>query len=393
MTIEEIQTVCYVGAGTMGCYNSIAAAISGYDVVLCDVDEATLQQVPARHAEMAEFLVGGGYCTRDAVPGALQRVSLVPDLHQATANADLVSESVFERLDIKRETHRLLDEICPTRTILTTNSSALLVSEIETAVQRGDRFAALHSHLGAPLVDIVGGRRTSAATIETLQRYVLSTGGVPLVLKKEYPGYVLNAMLGPLLTSAMLLVAEGVASVDDVDRAWMAARGATMGPFGMIDLFGVNVIHDSWQYRKEDAFTARQRPKILALLQPMIDAGELGMKSGRGFYNYPGPSYQQPDFLAAGSCPELVYNALQAALIGNAALIAAADVAAPADIDRAWKTGTFLDTGPFAMLAQLGVAEFVQILEGEVRAGRFIGDRADRAIRYLRSHPDQLERI
>lgn len=393
MTIEEIQTVCYVGAGTMGCYNSIAAAISGYDVVLCDVDEATLQQVPARHAEMAEFLVGGGYCTRDAVPGALQRVSLVPDLHQATANADLVSESVFERLDIKRETHRLLDEICPTRTILTTNSSALLVSEIETAVQRGDRFAALHSHLGAPLVDIVGGRRTSAATIETLQRYVLSTGGVPLVLKKEYPGYVLNAMLGPLLTSAMLLVAEGVASVEDVDRAWMAARGATMGPFGMIDLFGVNVIHDSWQYRKEDAFTARQRPKILALLQPMIDAGELGMKSGRGFYNYPGPNYQQPDFLAAGSCPELVYNALQAALIGNAALIAAADVAAPADIDRAWKTGTFLDTGPFAMLAQLGVAEFVQILEGEVRAGRFIGDRADRAIRYLRSHPDQLERI
>jgi len=393
MTIEEIQTVCYVGAGTMGCYNSIAAAISGYDVVLCDVDEATLQQVPARHAEMAEFLVGGGYCTRDAVPGALQRVSLVPDLHQATANADLVSESVFERLDIKRETHRLLDEICPTRTILTTNSSALLVSEIETAVQRGDRFAALHSHLGAPLVDIVGGRRTSAATIETLQRYVLSTGGVPLVLKKEYPGYVLNAMLGPLLTSAMLLVAEGVASVEDVDRAWMAARGATMGPFGMIDLFGVNVIHDSWQYRKEDAFTARQRPKILALLQPMIDAGELGMKSGRGFYNYPGPSYQQPDFLAAGSGPELVYNALQAALIGNAALIAAADVAAPADIDRAWKTGTFLDTGPFAMLAQLGVAEFVQILEGEVRAGRFIGDRADRAIRYLRSHPDQLERI
>lgn len=393
MTIEEIQTVCYVGAGTMGCYNSIAAALSGYDVVLCDVDEATLQQVPARHAEMVEFLVGAGYCARDAVPDAIKRVSLVSDLRQATADADLVSESVFERLDIKRETHGLLDEICPARTILTTNSSALLVSEIETAVRRGDRFAALHSHLGAPLVDIVGGPRTSAATIDILQRYVLSTGGVPLVLKKEYPGYVLNAMLGPLLTSAMLLVAEGEASVEDVDRAWMAARGATMGPLGMIDLFGVNVIHDSWQYRREDAFTVRQRPKILTLLQPMIDAGELGMKSGRGFYNYPGPSYQHPDFLAAGSGPRLVYNALQAALIGNAALIAAADVAEPADIDRAWKTGTFLDTGPFAMLAQLGVAEFVQILEGEVTAGRFIGDRADRAIRYLRSHPDQLERI
>ncbi len=377
----------------MGCYNSLAAAISGYRVVLCDVDEATLQRVSARHAGNGRLpgrrrLLHAGRRAR----GNTTRITGARSA-RATANADLVSESVFERLDIKRETHRLLDELCPSNTILTTNSSALLVSEIETAVQRGDRFAALHSHLGAPLVDIVGGPRTSAATIDILQRYVLSTGGVPLVLKKEYPGYVLNAMLGPLLTSAMLLVAEGVASTEDVDRAWMAERGAAMGPFGMMDLFGVNVIHDSWQYRKEDTFTARQRPKILALLQPMIDAGELGMKSGRGFYNYPGPGYQHPGFLAAGAGPELVYNALQAALIGNAALIAAADVAAPVDIDRAWKTGTFLDTGPFAMLAQLGVAEFMQILECEVTAGRFIGGRADRAMQYLRSHRDQLERI
>ncbi|MEE4144009.1 MAG: 3-hydroxyacyl-CoA dehydrogenase NAD-binding domain-containing protein [Halieaceae bacterium] len=392
MTIEEVKTVCYVGAGTMGCYNSLAAAISGYKVVLCDVDEATLQRVPARHAELAAMLIGGGYCTQDALPAALQRVSLEPDLHRATANADLVSESVFERLAVKRETHRMLDDVCPAHTLLTTNSSSLLVSEIETAVRRGDRFAALHSHLGAPLVDIVGGPRTSASTIDVLQRYVLSTGGVPLVLKKEYPGYVLNAMLGPLLTSAMLLLADGVASIEDVDRAWMTARGAAMGPFGMMDLFGVNVIHDSWQYRREDAFTARQRPKILALLQPMIDAGALGMKSGRGFYSYPGPGYQHPDFPAGGPGPVLVYNALQAALIGNAVLIAAADVAEPADIDRAWKTGTFLDTGPFDLLAQLGVAEFVQMLEGEVAAGRFISDRAGSATRYLRGHLNQLER-
>lgn len=393
MTIEEIQTVCYVGAGTMGCYNSIAAAISGYDVVLCDVDEATLQQVPQRHAEMAAFLVGAGFCTQDAIPAALQRVSLVADLRQATAKADLVSESVFERLDIKRETHAELDKVCPPYTILTTNSSALLVSDIESAVARGDRFAALHSHLGAPLVDIVGGPRTSAGTIDILQRYVLSTGGVPLVLKKEYPGYVLNAMLGPLLGCALLLAADGVASPEDIDRAWMGGRGATMGPFGMMDLFGVNVIHDSWQYRREDTFTARLRPKILALLQPMIDKGELGMKSGRGFYQYPAPQYQQSDFLLQGVRLELVYNALLAALIGNAALVAAADVAERADIDRAWQTGTFLDTGPFAILAQLGVRKFLQILEGEVATGRFNGDRAVRAADYLRRNQAQLEKV
>jgi len=95
MKIAEINTVCYVGAGTMGCYNSIAAAISGYDVVLYDVSAETLQQVPQRHAEMAAFLVGGGYCSRDAIPAALQRVTLTTDLREATAHADLISESVF----------------------------------------------------------------------------------------------------------------------------------------------------------------------------------------------------------------------------------------------------------------------------------------------------------
>jgi len=388
MTIQEIKTICYVGAGTMGCYNSIAAAISGYDVVLYDVNEATLQQVPQRHAEMAAFLVGAGFCAQEAVPAALQRVSLVADLQQAVAEADLVSESVFERLDIKRETHAELDTVCPPRTILTTNSSALLVSEIESAVGRGELFAALHSHLGAPLVDIVGGPRTSAATIDILRRYVLSTGGVPLVLKREYPGYVLNAMLGPLLGCALLLVADGIASPEDVDRAWMGERGATMGPFGMMDLFGVNVIHDSWQNRGKDPFGALLRPKILDLLQPMIARGELGMKSGRGFYQYPEPRYQRPGFLEQPLPDEHVYHALLVALIGNAALVAAAGVVEQDEIDQAWMTGTYLDAGPFAVLAQLGVDTFSKLLTEEVAAGRFSRERAGRAMRYLLRDPE-----
>ena len=160
MPIEEIKNVCYVGAGTMGCFNSLAAAVSGYQVVLYDVDETTLDAVPERHREMAAMLVGGGYCTEEAIPEALARVTVERDLAAATKEADLVSESVFERLDVKRDIHRRLDEVCPAATILTTNSSHLQVSDMEDVVQRGDRFAALHSHLGSPLVDIVPGPRT-----------------------------------------------------------------------------------------------------------------------------------------------------------------------------------------------------------------------------------------
>jgi 3-hydroxybutyryl-CoA dehydrogenase len=359
-------------------------------VVLYDVDKKTLLQVPQRHDEMAGLMVGGGYCTQDKVPAALQRISVVGDLRLATANADLVSESVFERLDIKRKIHAQLDTVCPPHTILTTNSSALLVSEIETAVQRGERFAALHSHLGAPLVDIVGGLRTSAATIDILQRYVISTGGDPLVLKKEYPGYVLNAMLGPLLSSALSLLVEG-ATVADVDRAWMGGSAAAMGPFGMMDYFGVNVIYDSWRNHREDPFAALLQPKILALLQPMIDKGELGIRAGRGFYEYPEPQYQQADFLAQDSNTALLYNTLQVAWISNAVLVAAHDVAEPADIDRAWKTGTYLDTGPFAKLTKLGVTEFLQLLDSEVTVGRFSRERSALAGQYLRRNRKQFE--
>lgn len=186
--IAEIGTVCYIGAGTMGCVNSLVAAVSGYDVVLYDLDENTLSMVADRQQGFAEHMVAIGYCDADAVPEALARVRTTSDPADAAAGADLVSESVVEQVDIKRDAHALFDRLCAPSTILTTNTSSLLVSEIEGAVERGGRFAALHSHLGSPLYDIVGGPRTTPETIEVLRRFVLSLGGVPLVLRREHRG-------------------------------------------------------------------------------------------------------------------------------------------------------------------------------------------------------------
>jgi 3-hydroxybutyryl-CoA dehydrogenase len=376
MPIEEIKTVCYIGAGTMGCFNSLAAAVSGYQVVLYDVDEATLEAVPERHREMAAMLVGGGYCTEEDIPEAMARVAVERDLAAATREADLVSESVFERLDVKRDIHRRLDEVCPDATILTTNSSHLQVSDMEDVVQRGNRFAALHSHLGSPLVDIVPGPRTDPEVVAVLERYVKSTGGVPLVLRREYPGYVLNAMLGPVLGCALALVVTGVTEREAVDRAWMRQRRAPMGPFGMMDLFGLNLIMDSWEHREGDAQQAALRPRVLELLRPYVERGELGMKTGRGFYAYPEPAYQQPGFLEAGVADEALHDSLAVALVGHAIVLAARDVANPADIDLAWTVGTYLDTGPFALLEELGVRTFLKALAVEEQGGRLLPGKA-----------------
>jgi 3-hydroxyacyl-CoA dehydrogenase len=387
VTIEEIQTVCFVGAGNMGCFNATKAALCGYTVTLYDVNPQNLQQAVAHCEGFAAYLAGSGYCAAQEIPAALARISTTTDLAQATVNADLVSESVFERLDIKREVHQLLDETCPAKTILTTNSSYLLLSEIEDAVQRGDRFAAMHSYMGSALVDIVGGPRTSATTIETLERYVTSINAVPLVLKKEYPGYVLNAVLGPVLATAMLLVAEGIGSAREVDRAWMAARSAPMGPLGILDLIGLNLVVDSWEHREDEGPIPGLRPRVLGLLKPMVERNELGIPTGKGFYQYPEPAYQQAGFLETEVDGDALYRPLLLAMVASAVQVAAADVAEPVDIDRAWKVGTNLDQGPFEILAELGTANFVEQFERHTAAGWFDPDNARIVLDYFAPEP------
>jgi 3-hydroxybutyryl-CoA dehydrogenase len=361
MTIREVSRVCFAGAGTMGCVNSLVAAIAGYDVVVYDLDEETLGRVSTRQLEFAPFLVGSGYCTEQAIAEAMGRISTSSSLDEAITQADLVSESVFERLDVKREIHRKLDQLCPPGTILTTNSSTLLVSDIEDAVDRGERFAALHSYLGSMLVDIVGGPRTSEKTIDILRRYVLSLRGEPLVLKKENPGYVLNAMLSPLLMSAITLVVDGRATAEEVDRAWMTHCQAPMGPFGMMDMFGLDLVFDQMHQQQPNPCIDALRVQATPFIGQYVDKGELGMKTGKGVYSYPGPAYEQPEFMESSKGHEAVYHALIAAVLQSAGFVALNGVAEPSDIDRAWMIATGQQLGPFGILKRLGSEAYLEI--------------------------------
>ena len=365
MTIKEINKVCYIGAGTMGCANSLVAAVSGYDVVIYDVSKESLAQVEDKHMEMGAYLVGSGYCSVEDLAASTARMTFEQDLRVAVADVDLVSESVIEDLRIKREVHGELDKLCPAKTILTTNTSGFLVSDIEDVVERGDRFAALHSHYGSPLIDIVRGPRTSDAIIEVLERYVLSLNCVPLVLHKENRGYVLNALLGPVLAVALLLLVSGVASKEEIDAAWMNYRRAPMGPFGMMDLFGLNVVYDGWQHREPNPAVDELKPKIDALLEPYLERGELGVKTGKGFYSYPNPAFEQSGFVEANEDISIPHYAMTASLIGNAIVLASNDIASRDEIDRAWTVGMTLDTGPFTILEEVGHGPFLQLLTSD----------------------------
>jgi enoyl-CoA hydratase/3-hydroxyacyl-CoA dehydrogenase len=388
MKISEIDTVCFVGAGTMGCFNALMAAVAGYRAVIYDVSAQALEQAPQSLNDMAGFLVDQGFFVADDLPDALKRITVNADLSAAVANAHLISESVSERLDIKRDVHRTLDGLCNTDTLITTNTSNLLVSDIEDALIHGDRFAALHSHLGSVLIDIVGGPRTSRDTIDVLERYVLSIKGMPLVLKKENAGYVLNAMLASLLTMAQVLAIEGLATPEEVDRAWMFNHGASCGPFGLMDLFGLNIIFDSWQQPKPK--NAHLQGKVLDFLAPYVESERLGVKTGEGFYTYPQPLYQHSDFLNKGRDLFLIYEALISVVIENAILIAYNDVAAPMEIDRAWMASFSLSKGPFGVLDEIGIDSFLDTHSRFVEQGLFSGASAAKVDAYLRPYIEKM---
>lgn len=297
MTIKEIQKVCFIGAGTMGCFNSLATAVFGYDCTVYDISEQALETAPQRQREFGAMIVAQGKLTQELLDQGLSRISYTADIQKAVKGADLVSESVLEKKDLKREIHKNLDEICSEKTILTTNTSYLLVSEIEDAVNRGDRFAALHFHLGAPLLDIVSGPRTSPHTIDILKRFATSIMQTAIVGKKEKDGYLFNSIILSMFTTALNLVVDGYADIEDVDKAYMAALGQPAGPFGSMDGVGLDIILDTLDGQAE-RYKNKEYEKAAGLVRPLVENGNLGLKTGKGFYEYPVAAYMQPDFLS-----------------------------------------------------------------------------------------------
>lgn len=296
MNVDNLKTVLVLGSGTMGSRISLGCALHGYDVVVYDVSEEALQGLEFRHQFMGQMWADEGKTTREAVEDSLNRIRISADPAEAAAQADLLIEAVPERLGLKHEVFAQFEKLCPDKTIFVSNTSSLLTSEMETAVERKDRFAALHFHGYKSVVDIMRGTQTSDETVELLKQFSRSIGELPIVMRKENPGFLHNHMFIAWLEAAMWLAAGGFGSVEDIDRSWMKVHEARVGPFGMLDIVGLDVAVDVGQ-----AMRAKGHPghweEIRGFLQRYIDEGRLGIKTGRGFYTYPDAAYSQPGFL------------------------------------------------------------------------------------------------
>jgi 3-hydroxybutyryl-CoA dehydrogenase len=296
---EKIERIAVVGLGILGAQIAIQAAghgcqVTGFDEMPEAFDRAN-QVIFASIEAQQIFPVMGLESWREA----MGRVKVTADLEHAVGRADLVIEAVPERLELKRAVFARLDALAPARAILATNSSSIPISRIESATARPGQCMNLHFYfpaLGMNLVDVMAGGRPDARVVDACLEWVRSIGCLPIRLHKETFGFCLNRMQHAARREALHLWAGGAVDLADMDRAWMAWTKMPFGFFGMMDQVGLDVVyHVEMSYYEET-----KDPRFLppAALKEMIDRGELGAKSGKGFYDYPNPDYKQPWFLS-----------------------------------------------------------------------------------------------
>jgi 3-hydroxybutyryl-CoA dehydrogenase len=349
----------------MGCYNSLISSLAGYEVKLHDISEQALENAPQIQLNWAEILTEREIADRKSIETASARIIRTADPKAAAQGADLLSESVFERPDLKRETHQLFEKLLPPHAIMTTNTSTLLLSDIESAVKDGNRFAAMHFHQFTPLVDIVAGPRTSPETIDIIKWFIKSQNQVYVHLKKEREGYLHNDMFGALLSTAITLAALLQVDFREVDRSWMLNQNTEAGPFFMMDHVGLNVIVDIFENKslQEDALSPEIQNAIRDFLQPYIESGNLGVKTGKGFYTYPEPEFMEPEFLAGKQENKDLSRPMINSVLASALALAAEGYADLEDVDRSWMLTHNPDCGPFGTIDTIGLDVVTNDLE------------------------------
>jgi 3-hydroxybutyryl-CoA dehydrogenase len=269
-------------------------------VVIHDSASAALDHVPGGLAAVVAAMVESGAVPPDEVPALIARVAAEADLARAAAAVDLVSESITEDPALKADLFRRLHALAPAHAIFTTNSSSLVPSQIAGRSGRPARFAALHFHQpvwSSNVVDVMGHPGTDPAVLDTLEGFARRIDQVPIRARREHHGYVFNAMFNALNREAITLAARDVASVEDVDRAWMGIMKTPIGPFGILDMVGIDTAWHITAYWARRLVWDRQLRRNAAFLRRWVDRGELGVKTGRGFYAYPDPAYARPGFV------------------------------------------------------------------------------------------------
>jgi 3-hydroxybutyryl-CoA dehydrogenase len=281
-----IKTVGIVGSGTMGAGIAQTCAQNGFSVLLYDINDTIVQKALDGITKRLQRLVEKGKITEKEFKESMDRIETCTELSEMK-RCDLVIEAVPEKLNLKKEVFRKLDEICSEETILVTNTSSFSVTDIASVTNMPRRVAGLHFFNPAPLmplVEVVKGIRTSEKIVNTLNQFVLSLRKEPVTCE-DTPGFIVNRIARPFYNEALKIAGERLATMEQIDRIMKKAGNFKMGPFELQDLIGIDVNFSTTESVYQGFFgEGRFRPHYLQ--QRMLQSGKIGRKVGEGYFRY-----------------------------------------------------------------------------------------------------------
>ncbi|ALO45918.1 3-hydroxyacyl-CoA dehydrogenase family protein [Pseudohongiella spirulinae] len=287
MKFEDIKNICVVGAGNMGHQIALQSAICGFKVKCFDINEETLKKADAFVDSYLPGRVEKGRLTAEQAEAARNNIQFVNDLELAAGDADFVIEAATEILELKRKIYADLDRIAPRHAILATNSSAIVSSKIADATQRQDKVVNMHFFnpaLVMKLVEVVKGPHVSDETADLTMQLSKTLQKVPVLLKKEVDGFLLNRIFAAISREATWLLEMGVAEVEDIDNACVYGAGHPMGPFRLNDLTGLDLSYIMRMEKFRETGNPADLPNPRLVEHYM--KGEYGEKTGKGWYDY-----------------------------------------------------------------------------------------------------------
>lgn len=281
----SIQTVGIVGAGTMGSGIAQACSVKGIQVVMIDISQAAVDKGLATIGKSLDRLLAKEKITAGQKNAALALIQTGTD-YAALKSAQLVIEAATENHELKNKILKQLDELLPPEAIIATNTSSISITQLAAVTSRADRFVGMHFFNPVPmmaLVEIIRGLQTSDATHDTVKALAQTLGKTPVTVKNA-PGFVVNRILIPMINEAFYVLAEGVASPEDIDAGMKLGCNHPIGPLALADMIGLDVCLAIMQVLHQELGESKYRP--CPLLREYVAAGQLGRKSGKGVFSY-----------------------------------------------------------------------------------------------------------